>query len=44
MRLAVEMLKEPAYPQDEFDRIKTQRMKALEAAADRADPAGGRDG
>jgi zinc protease len=30
MRLAVEMLKEPAYPQDEFDRIKTQRLKALE--------------
>ena len=30
LRLAVEMLKEPAYPQDEFDRIKTQRLKALE--------------
>jgi len=30
MRLAVEILKEPAYPQDEFDRIKTQRVKALE--------------
>src|SRR4029453_14522903 len=27
-----EMLKEPAYPQDEFDRIKTQRTKALELA------------
>ena len=39
MRLAVEILKEPAYPQDEFDRIKTQRLKALEADADRADPA-----
>jgi zinc protease len=30
MKLAVEILKEPAYPQDEFDRIKTQRVKALE--------------
>jgi len=30
LRLAVEMLKEPAFPQDEFDRIKTQRVKALE--------------
>ncbi len=30
MKLAVEILKEPAYPQDDFDRIKTQRMKALE--------------
>ena len=30
LRLAVEILKEPAYPQDEFDRIKTQRLKALE--------------
>ena len=30
VRLAVEILKEPAYPQDEFDRIKTQRLKALE--------------
>ena len=30
LRLAVEMLKEPAYPQDDFDRIKTQRLKALE--------------
>ena len=27
MRLAVEMLKEPAYPQDDFDRVKTQRIK-----------------
>ena len=32
MRLAVEILKEPAYPQDEFDRVKTQRLRALEAA------------
>src|SRR5262249_55809258 len=30
MKLAVEILKEPAYPQDEFDRIKTQRVKALQ--------------
>jgi zinc protease len=30
VRLAVEILKEPAYPQEEFDRIKTQRLKALE--------------
>jgi zinc protease len=30
VRLAVEILKEPAYPQDEFDRMKTQRLKALE--------------
>jgi len=30
VRLAVEILKEPLYPQDEFDRIKTQRLKALE--------------
>jgi zinc protease len=30
LRLAVEMLKEPAYPQDDFDRFKTQRLKALE--------------
>ena len=30
VRLAVEILKEPAYPQDEFDRLKTQRLKALE--------------
>jgi zinc protease len=32
VRIAVEILKEPAYPQDEFDRVKTQRVKALEAA------------
>ena len=30
MRLAVEILKEPAYLQDEFDRLKTQREKPLE--------------
>jgi zinc protease len=30
LALAAEMLKEPAYPQDEFDRVKTQRLKALE--------------
>ena len=30
LKLAAEILKEPAYPQDEFDRIKTQRLKALE--------------
>jgi len=30
LRLAVEMLKEPAYPADEFDRVLTQRVKALE--------------
>jgi zinc protease len=28
----VEILKQPAYPQDEFDRVKTQRLKALEVA------------
>ena len=32
LKLAVEMLKEPLYPQDDFDRIKTQRLKALELA------------
>ena len=32
LRLAVEILKEPVYPQDDFDRIKTQRLKALELA------------
>jgi zinc protease len=32
LRLAVEMLKEPAYPEAEFDRIRTQRLKALENA------------
>ena len=30
VRLAVEILKEPAYPQDEFDRAKTQRLQALD--------------
>lgn len=30
LRLAVEMLKEPAYPQAEFDRVIAQRIKALE--------------
>jgi zinc protease len=30
LRLAVEMLKEPAYPADEFDRALSQRIKALE--------------
>lgn len=30
VRLAVEILKEPAYPQEDFDRSKTQRLKALE--------------
>jgi zinc protease len=30
VKLAVEILKEPSYPQAEFDRIKTQRVKALE--------------
>jgi zinc protease len=30
LKLAAEILKEPAYPQDEFDRVKTQRLKALE--------------
>jgi zinc protease len=30
MRLAVEILKEPAFPQDEFDRVKAQRLRALE--------------
>ncbi|HUL71930.1 MAG TPA: pitrilysin family protein [Vicinamibacterales bacterium] len=29
-KLAAEILKEPLYPQDEFDRIKAQRLKALE--------------
>ena len=32
LKLAVEILREPAYPQDDFDRIKTQRMKGLELA------------
>ncbi|MBZ5617827.1 MAG: insulinase family protein [Acidobacteriia bacterium] len=30
LRLAVEMLREPAYPQAEFDRVIAQRIKALE--------------
>ena len=30
LRLAAEILKAPAYPQDEFERIKTQRLTALE--------------
>jgi zinc protease len=30
MKLAVEILKTPAFPQDEFDRVKTQRLRALE--------------
>jgi len=30
MKLAVEILKEPAYPEEEFDRTRTQRIKALE--------------
>jgi zinc protease len=30
MKLAVEILKEPLYPEDEFDRAKAQRVKALE--------------
>jgi zinc protease len=30
VRLAAEIFKEPVYPQDEFDRIKTQRLKALD--------------
>jgi zinc protease len=30
VKLAVEILKEPALPEDEFDRSKTQRLKALE--------------
>jgi len=32
VRLAAEILKEPSYPQEEFDRMKTQRLKALEVA------------
>ena len=42
VRLAVEILKEPAYPQDEFDRIKTQRAEGARGGADRAEPAGDR--
>jgi zinc protease len=30
LKLAAEILREPSYPQGEFDRIKTQRLKALE--------------
>ena len=30
MRLAVEMLRAPAYPEAEFDRVKGQRVRALE--------------
>jgi len=30
MKLAVEILQEPAYPEEEFDRVKTQRIKALQ--------------
>ncbi len=30
LKLAAEILKEPAYPADEFDRAKSQRLKALE--------------
>jgi zinc protease len=30
MRFAVEMLREPAYPEAEFDRVKGQRVRALE--------------
>jgi zinc protease len=30
MRLAVEMLRAPAYPEAEFDRVKGQRLRALE--------------
>ena len=32
LKLAAEMLREPAYPQDDFDRIKTERSKGLELA------------
>jgi zinc protease len=32
VKLAVEILKSPAYPPAEFDRVKTQRLKALEVA------------
>ncbi len=31
MRLAVEILKEPAYSQEEFEKLKTQRLQAIEA-------------
>ncbi|MDD5543654.1 MAG: pitrilysin family protein [Acidobacteriia bacterium] len=36
MQLAVEMLREPAYPESEFERIKSQRVKAL--SEPRTDP------
>jgi zinc protease len=29
LRLAAEILKQPAFPQDEFDRLKTQRLRSL---------------
>ena len=32
LRLAVEILREPAYPDADFDQVKTQRIKALENA------------
>jgi zinc protease len=32
LRLAVEILREPAYPDADFDQLKTQRVKALENA------------
>ncbi|MFL6280152.1 MAG: M16 family metallopeptidase [Vicinamibacterales bacterium] len=32
LKLAVEVLREPLYPQDEFDRIKAQRVNALAVA------------
>jgi zinc protease len=32
LRLAVEMLRDPAYPADDFERMLTQRTKALEVA------------
>jgi zinc protease len=38
VRLAVEILKEPVYPQDEFDRVKTERVKALEVAPTEPNP------
>jgi len=32
LRLAVDLLKDPAYPQNDFDRMLDQRLKALESA------------
>ncbi|HLH41584.1 MAG TPA: insulinase family protein, partial [Bryobacteraceae bacterium] len=32
LRLAVEILREPAYPESDFDQVKTQRVRALENA------------